>query len=49
METPANKNPDAMVNKIPEFVFKADKDMEMELEIKNSPYSVVKTLKYSEL
>ena len=31
MQTPANKFPDAMINKIPEFVFKADKDMDPEL------------------
>lgn len=29
MQTPANKYPDANINKIPDFVFKADKDMEM--------------------
>jgi hypothetical protein len=31
MQTPANKHPDAMVNKIPDFVFKAGKDMDAEL------------------
>lgn len=31
MQTPANKYPDAFVNKIPDFVFRAEKEMEMEL------------------